>query len=55
MAAKARAEQERLEQRVAALEASLAESAPAKGRAVRSRASKPANPASFAEGSGAED
>ena len=55
MVAKARAEQERLEQRVAALEAALAESAPTKSRAARSRAAKPANPASFAEGTGAED
>ena len=55
MAAKARAEQERLEQRVTALEALLAESAPTKSRAARSRASKPASPASFAEGTGAED
>ena len=55
MAAKARAEQERLEQRVAALEAALAESAPVKARAARSRTAKPANPASFAEGTGAED
>lgn len=52
MAAKARAEQERLEQRLAALETTLAESAPAKARAARGKAAKPAEPASFAEGSG---
>ena len=55
VAAKARAEQERLERRVAAVEAALAESAPVKARAVRSRAPKPAHPASLAEGTGAED
>ncbi len=54
MAAKARAEQERLEQRLAALEATLAESAPGKARAARARAARPAEPASFAEGTGSE-
>ncbi len=55
MAAKARAEQERLEHRIAALEASLADSAPTKARAARARAAKPAKPASFTEGSASQD
>jgi BMFP domain-containing protein YqiC len=54
MAAKARAEQERLEQRLAALEATLAESSPAQVRAASARAAHPAEPASFAEGTSAD-
>ena len=55
MAAKARAEQERLEQRVAALETALAKAAPVKARAPRRRATKPAESASVAAGTGSED
>jgi hypothetical protein len=53
-ASKARAELERPEQRLAALDTTLAESAPAKARAARGKAANPAEPASFAEGTGAE-
>ena len=53
MAAKARAEQERLEIRLAALEASLAEKDPALAKAAQARAAHPAEPADFASGTAA--
>jgi BMFP domain-containing protein YqiC len=55
MAAKARAEQERLEQRLAALEATLAAASPAQAHAAAQRAAQPAEPASFSEGTSARD
>ena len=55
MAAKARAEEERLERRVAALETTLAEVAPAKARVARTRAAKPAKPAAFTAGTPSQD